>query len=349
MRQMVQRLEHYVCCSKRDSGIAGVQQDVTHRFHHRRKQPLEALQKRAPHDHPGKKRASSRKGTPHAAAVHHGSEHPVARVQKSAPHRPAQERASEKPMIEKVVFFKTASTGGSTITGILHRFCDNYNKQCNLQYSKKQFERGGRVGLQTSFNRADIKKFIAQGRHVDMWSSHVMGSNVITFEKLVPGSFKFSIFREPHSRVLSSFRHCNSAKCPIDALKALQANRDYRLVHHIPHKSRCGDMGHVRMSSFVSLKVIEALDLVLLTEEYDRSMMILRRRLNWPMQDLLYLKFKSHHSMHLEENAQRLGKYLAQDRKKLNLASRNFVDRCFLGTEKKLYARAKEIFAKQWR
>eukprot|EP00971_Amphidinium_carterae_P157870 3129518-Amphidinium_carterae.1 len=144
--------------------------------------------------------------------------------------------------VDKVVFVRTACTGSSTLVGILHRFCDNYGKRCQVpkeRYSDRYDE------------YAMHKTVLHRAGKLDVWTTHAAFYEE-EFKLLIPGAFKFSTFREPMSRVLSSFRHCDDAECPRDALTALQGNKDY-----LPRKigprglSRCGSHGHDLMSWFV--------------------------------------------------------------------------------------------------
>eukprot|EP00971_Amphidinium_carterae_P101891 2016870-Amphidinium_carterae.1 len=75
---------------------------------------------------------------------------------------------------------------------------------------------------------------------------------------------------------------------------------------------------------------------------------MLRRKLHWAMEDMLYLKMKSTHSDELEAGVLNLGRYLKAPGPNVTNATRRFLDHCVGSEEALIYRLAKEYFEEAW-
>jgi len=238
--------------------------------------------------------------------------------------------------VHNVVFIKTHSTGSSTLTSIFHRFCDSRRGVSCFVYPKNTHPGHTVSPQQLQKYAGDMKK---EGRSINIWPNHVVFAPDV-FDQMIPGNVKISIFREPLSRIESSFRHRKaSSRLVVSNLKRLKND------HHV---KGCGPEG-ILSSYHVPLRHFEKLDMVLLTEQYHLSLMMLRHRLGWRMTDMIYKSMKNHSS--LGENFPRawadFKAYVTQPKNRLTQAARSFVDRCLQGEELEIYQRAAQKFEVQ--
>ena len=125
-------------------------------------------------------------------------------------------------------------------------------------------------------NATALAKYVA--RHagkdkIDIWPWHVYYVRE-PFEKLMPGALTLSIFRDPEARALSSMSHkAWTIKKLRDALHQLQTNGT------LPN---CGDPQRSHVPKLAEV------DLVLLNEDYDRSLVLMATKLGWGLKDVLH-------------------------------------------------------------
>mmetsp|Transcript_26539 Transcript_26539/g.61957 ORF Transcript_26539/g.61957 Transcript_26539/m.61957 type:complete len:394 (-) Transcript_26539:43-1224(-) len=232
----------------------------------------------------------------------------------------------------KVVFVKTHSTGSSTLTSILHRYCDIHNARCAVYPPD--------VAVGDTIRRPVLARLASEDAgQIDIWPYHATLEPDL-FDQMMPGNIKVSLFREPISRVLSSFAHAPSPEKVMQFLAALQQNETWQWD--------CGPSGE-RMSVQVPLEKFNKLDLVMLTEDYDRSLLLLRRKLGWSLADLLYLRLKDHGKDRAMQSAvKELHTLMQKSAGDLTVAANVFVEKCTRSDEAEVYSMAKQRFQQQW-
>mmetsp|Transcript_47709 Transcript_47709/g.111276 ORF Transcript_47709/g.111276 Transcript_47709/m.111276 type:complete len:224 (+) Transcript_47709:2-673(+) len=102
------------------------------------------------------------------------------------------------------------------------------------------------------------------------------------------------------------------------------------------------------MSDQVSPEQVDDLDFVMLTEEYDLSLMMLRRKLGWSMVDMLYRRQRDNHEAELVSASEAFEEYLSQPLHALNEATQLYLQNCIGGDESRVYQLASRAFHAQW-
>eukprot|EP00403_Amphidinium_massartii_P031201 CAMPEP_0178387962 /NCGR_PEP_ID=MMETSP0689_2-20121128/9347_1 /TAXON_ID=160604 /ORGANISM="Amphidinium massartii, Strain CS-259" /LENGTH=377 /DNA_ID=CAMNT_0020008349 /DNA_START=95 /DNA_END=1228 /DNA_ORIENTATION=- len=283
-----------------------------------------------PSDEAGSCRAEHRAGADEAALVQLSS--------KRVRSKDYNDLYEDGKMIDKVVFIKTQSTGSSTLTSILHWFCENHHKRCFIYpeglASGSTVQREGLLSILTE----------EAGYSLDIWPNHVILETDL-LDELIPGNFKISLFREPLSRLMSSFRHVEpsvSGSSAEDALLEAQTVLDALKNGTVPDK--CGNAA-VKMSKQVPIEKFQDLDFILLTEEYDLSLMMLRRALGWSVRDMLYRRMKDEHNEELTEVVEELQTLLQGNS---TPAVEEFLAECSGRNDTVVYQLAREAFEQQW-
>mmetsp|Transcript_10879 Transcript_10879/g.24704 ORF Transcript_10879/g.24704 Transcript_10879/m.24704 type:complete len:399 (+) Transcript_10879:52-1248(+) len=244
-------------------------------------------------------------------------------------------------IIDRVVFVKTAATGGSTFSGILHRFCENHGKRCYI-FPQEKIDRI-KVEFESflPIERPELEELAhtSAGKY-DVWPNHVMYYPEL-FRTLIPGAFTISVFREPLPRIMSSIRH----GWVEDATTLLSS-----LMHNtvVDHPLVCGFAG-LQMSDQVPKEAYDDLDFVMLTEQYDKSLMMLRRVLGWRASEMMYRPLKEKEDEDVLEVVEKLREFVSRPEGELNDATKTFLEQCAGKEEQEVYARAVESFEAQWK
>jgi len=233
-----------------------------------------------------------------------------------------------------VVFIKTHATGSSTLTSIMHRFCDANGSTCFV------YPRGVHAG--STLSAAQLRDWVAPDS-IRIFANHAVYEPV-SFAALFPTHKVVSLFRHPVARLASSLRHARTAKLEWWLSAALSGR-----PRALPWARACGPQGPL-MSEHVPLQHLWRLDLVMLTEEYDRSLVLLRRLLGWSLADLLYLRLKES-SGHQQALASRFERWLygAVANTSEGSAANLMWQRCVLSDETRLYFWAQQRFREQLR
>lgn len=232
------------------------------------------------------------------------------------------------PARDKIVYIKTHCTGSSTLTNVLHRYCDNYGRECYVPPV------AGKMCTEPCLENIAGRVGEAHTRF-DVWPNHVVYVPSL-LEAIVPGGVAISVFREPFDRVMSAYAH-GHVPAMQHTLDALRRNETV---------TNCG-MSGIRMSKQVPLKYLAKLDFVILTEEYNLGLVLMRRFLGWKLKDIVYIRLKSHTTTQVDPVAP-LRKYLSRDDEELTGAARAFKDYCMGGDEAELYRRATDKFWRQY-
>eukprot|EP00971_Amphidinium_carterae_P150672 2987123-Amphidinium_carterae.1 len=90
----------------------------------------------------------------------------------------------------------------------------------------------------------------------------------------------------------------------------------------------CGGPTSYPMAKQIKPEQVGELDLVMLTEKYDLSLMMLRRALRWSLFDMMYRRMKSEHADDLMKATATFVDYLSQPVGELNTATRDYLEAC---------------------
>ena len=206
----------------------------------------------------------------------------------------------------KVVYVKTHKTGSSTLTNILHRLVHKYNlrpvlpkNDIFLGYPNKEMLMSSYVKLPPVHGK-DVYDVLCSAHSI--YDRHTMS-------KLVPDAHYITVLRDPATHFVSSWNYWHTG----DHIKArtgkditmdqfIDSPDTYRHDlsegdHHLLHNSMAYDLG---LSNNPTTQQVEQLvqDLnnrfaaVIITEYFDESLIMLRRQLCWPKEDILYLSLK---------------------------------------------------------
>eukprot|EP00971_Amphidinium_carterae_P150120 2975776-Amphidinium_carterae.1 len=243
---------------------------------------------------------------------------------------------------DKIVFIKLHKVGSSTLSSILHRYCDVHGKNCFVEpnyvhpgITVTESELGSIV---TTFHSGTLPA-------LDIWPNHVI-MNTTMLDMLIPGNFKIALFRTPLTRTMSAFRHVNDTKW-VDSMMASLMNNVYTNCSGVPSGMHLSDV-MLLMSEQVSPEQVQELDLVMLTEQYDLSLMMLRRKLGWSMFDMVYRRQRADHALEVVAATAAFEEYLSQPVSALNEATRLYLQNCIGGNESTVYHFANRTFFAQW-
>jgi len=241
---------------------------------------------------------------------------------------------SGETVIDKIVFIKLHSVGSSTMTSILHHYCELHHKNCFV------YPRNVRVGLTLDPHvLGQIVSEFTSGHMpaLDIWPNHAVMDPSL-FDALIPGNFKTSFFRLPLDRLVSSFRHGAGAGSVLKVMERLKQNFGVKT---------CGPAS-MSMAKQITAQQVDELDLVMLTEQYDLSLMMLRRALGWSMFDMMYRRMKRHIADKLVEATFSLAEYLSKPSSELNTATRRYLEACVGPDDTAVYLHASNKFQQQW-
>ena len=204
----------------------------------------------------------------------------------------------------KVVFIKTHKTASSTLTNLMHRF--GYKYGLNFALPKDNMFYGWPHPQQSITSVEPIGLYQAP---YDIYAS---GHSILSDEqmKIVPYAEYITIMRAPVSHFRSSYRYWMVAQSVevnggprgltpegylADVANLEQYNKQVNLVHN----SHAFDFGYDRDAVEAMKKdpaaverAVQALDkrfsVVLITEYLAESLLLLKRKMCWPLEDVVY-------------------------------------------------------------
>ncbi|XP_006813179.1 galactosylceramide sulfotransferase-like [Saccoglossus kowalevskii] len=195
----------------------------------------------------------------------------------------SNEKAVEqcKP-VSKFVFIKTMKTGSSTTANIMLR----YGMKNNLT-----------VARSTDFRDLRCINYTA----IDFSASH-MQLNRSAIDNIIPNAKYFTILRSPYTHLRSAFYYFKFSRMLDNStfIQFVKHLEKYDNFTHRLHQHRNGQMWFLdprfdmnqRDNNTYILQVInkldQELDLVMLMEYYDESLLLLKKLLCWEFDDLVY-------------------------------------------------------------
>lgn len=206
---------------------------------------------------------------------------------------------------QRLIFVKTHKTGSSTLSSILHRYCDEHSGV--ICYTEGPIPRNAAVFGYTYdwFTHASFPPVDILSHHIRYWPT--------LLHAFVPEPAPIiTIVREPAARFLSgwdySHKHWGEERdiysivrqLPLD-LEKLPEDFQTLLTANCYEQSLCppGPLWAVRNASEPSciqtLRDVRrgAISLVLITEHMDESLVLLGRALGWSLDELVYQSMKN--------------------------------------------------------
>jgi len=247
----------------------------------------------------------------------------------------------DEVVIDKVVLIVADGDDSCPLASILRRYCENHEKRCPISSMDTELvstHADGTPAKGPQLNRRGDSDAEDSLPPVDVWPS-VEFFEPARDEGRMQDAFKAAIFSAPLSR-----------------LSALHLKREPAEVEHILTSLRrnkspqsCGS--RLQLVDQVPLDAFGGLDYVLLDEELDRSLMMLRRKVGWSLLDMMYRR-----PPQVDETAREelpvlvdyLTEFLAQPAGELNNATAQFLETCAGGDESEVYRQANATFHNQW-
>ena len=209
-------------------------------------------------------------------------------------------------LVKGIVFLKTHKTGSSTMTNIIMRHADKYNQSVALP-AEDRWELGGYP--------AHIDARLLEPQDLERYQvlSHHFRLDIPAMREIVPFNTKaITIIREPVSNVESAFGFYRDQQPLNDWMPDIDPNDRIEKFYDNPSQyyktdtdwfyrtknQMMFDMGYdvSRDDDEYINNAIQELDkyfdLVLLTDYFDESLVMLRSLMCWSWHDVIYIKFK---------------------------------------------------------
>ncbi|XP_069776037.1 galactose-3-O-sulfotransferase 2-like isoform X2 [Narcine bancroftii] len=201
-----------------------------------------------------------------------------------------------------VVFLKTHKTASSTVLNILYRFGDSRNLTFALPFLDH-------LGYPSLFQARFVKGFNQnRSKEYNIICNH-MRFNLPEVEKVMPNdSFYFTILRNPNHLFESGFFYFQNSALAFRRAPSLEEfaqnpHKYYRpneRYSHLAHNVMWFDLGgnHNSANELEQVnRTLRELDatfgLVLLSEYFDQSLVLLREALCWSLEDMAYFKLNA--------------------------------------------------------
>ena len=233
-------------------------------------------------------------------------------------------RAGHQTETRQVVFAKVHKAASSTVQNILLRFAMARNLSVLLPT-------GGPIISQSSskIRRESIIPSIRGEKNYDILCSHVLYEEEEINKYFPKSAFRVAIIREPMKQALSALTYytvtwavkelkggydkhktdpitgflkhpedfSGGKKCP-QPWSYVNSRMSYDLGLNVSKLNNSKSSGTELKSSFKKLEI--EFHLVLVSDLFDESMILLKRKLKWSMKDIIYIKVNQ---MHLDKNS----------------------------------------------
>ena len=227
---------------------------------------------------------------------------------------------------DKLVFIKTHKTGSTTIATILERYGYRHNLTFAIPWVSHIFHKSKLLNRNMVMAFSDQNKF-------DMLTNHAR-FNRKEMEVVVPGATFVTIIRDPVTQFESAFGYYEMAKSlglakekgPL-AEFVDDPQQYFRKKFYLKEQSNNRQMYDLGLdhrfhddTSEVERHIStleKELDLVMLTEYIDESLILLRNLMCWSLEDILYLsngvRNKNHRNLMSPEIAEKIREWNAAD------------------------------------
>ncbi|XP_005411165.1 PREDICTED: galactose-3-O-sulfotransferase 2 isoform X2 [Chinchilla lanigera] len=214
------------------------------------------------------------------------------------------------PPVTNIMFLKTHKTASSTVLNILYRFAEMHNLSVALPSGPNIH-----LGYPWLFVARYVEGALQAGPHpgpprqFNIMCNHLR-FNLPEVQKVMPkGTFYFSILRHPVTQLESSFTYYKDFAPAFRAASSLDAflqaphrfyNASAGLRNAYARNSMWFDLGFdgdaPAEDAYVRARLAEVerrFQLVLIAEHFDESMVLLRRRLRWRLDDVVAFRLNA--------------------------------------------------------
>ncbi|GFO32175.1 galactose-3-o-sulfotransferase 3 [Plakobranchus ocellatus] len=203
--------------------------------------------------------------------------------------------------IQHVYYLKTHKTGSSTIFSVLAQYCNSHGLLALLPS-------GVHINQRTPLLPAQQLMLDPRILHYDMVFNHQVYDPAV-FKYLHNDTFKFTTIREPFKHFVSSFAYFRSVgnmgyltsvrgyKDPISVFLSNPSKFEANGYSSYTNNRQSIDLGYeIHNHTFSDINYIQAFiketekrfDLVLITDYFLESIVLLKRALHWQTQDVLF-------------------------------------------------------------
>jgi hypothetical protein len=173
------------------------------------------------------------------------------------------------PPKRKIVFFKTHKSGSTTLGNIIFRWAVRANLRifCATDHIIDLNRDAGAISQQIH----------------DVTLHHIEPGGIPFLNKLIPNAAWITVFRQPISRYLSSFYYFVKPERNITLEEVIEEKSDlYGLQTDFGLRSH-NDLAKFLENQWLRFRV------VVVTERWNESMVMLKDKMNWKWRDVLYL------------------------------------------------------------
>ncbi|XP_070564860.1 galactosylceramide sulfotransferase-like [Ptychodera flava] len=206
--------------------------------------------------------------------------------------------------VKKIVFIKTHKTASTTLASIIERF--GYTR--NLSFVVPPDRKYGPHILSSSsrFTRAMLKNSplpLNGGKYYDMLTNHVR-YNRPEMDDVIPNATYVTIIRHPVKHFESAFSYFQWGRLIKDSndkiakfMENPQTYLDKKVYFwYQSHNGQLFDLGmdtadtndDKKVDAYIQ-KLNSEMDLVLVADYFDQSLLVLKKQLCWTMDDILYI------------------------------------------------------------
>ena len=193
-----------------------------------------------------------------------------------------------------IVFIKTFKTAGSTLNNILSRFAMKHNLSIHghegCLYKKLFYRECPLKDLNLNYSTLGKSNII---------SEHIIYHRSILSDIMPNVTLYVTQLRQPLAQLISrlNFRGYSNVVDPVEKyrnLKDFGASTKYKYLVWNPWR-QLGIPQNVTSQQFPSFltRLEKEFDLVTITEQFDLSLLLLRRKLCWDISDMIYVKLKT--------------------------------------------------------
>jgi len=201
----------------------------------------------------------------------------------------------ERPNIT-IYFLKTHKTGSSTLFNIIYRLAINRDLRIGLPKNEGNY----------ICKHQPFKKDCTNDKNYDIIANHHVWSPVI--EQVLPRATKITILREPLSQLVSAFQYFPAHIFPINGFRNYKNLESFEkfiqnsissagkvAIRENTHNPMAFDLGLSGMYRDKSEKeladwLVDYYDLVMITEHFDESLILVKELLSLEFSDIAYLK-----------------------------------------------------------
>ncbi|KAI1891289.1 hypothetical protein AGOR_G00142250 [Albula goreensis] len=204
-----------------------------------------------------------------------------------------------------VMFLKTHKTGSTTVQNMLLRYADSRNLNVAIPKDRKTFE------ADNLFSAKYVDKYQENGTSFNFITHHLR-FNSVQLKKVLKAkdTFYFTIIRHPVSQMESAFSFFRRSFAAFKAAKSLEdflknANKYYDPAstkgnNELVKNPAWFDFGYDSTGRYSEHEIAKALleigksfDLILITEYFDESMILLKEAMCWDIDDVVTFKHNS--------------------------------------------------------